>query len=62
MKWLLDAVDCLLMMESLKDDSLMDEEAQSFRAMGDRKRRQGNFSASVILTRPNSESLTFRQQ
>lgn len=51
MKWVLDAVDCLLMMESLKDDSLMEEEMHSFRGAGDRKRRQGIFSARVILTK-----------
>lgn len=45
----LDAVDCLLMMESLKEDSLMEEEMHSFRGVGDRNRRQGNFSARVIL-------------
>lgn len=48
-KWVLEAVDCLLMMESLKEDSLMEEEMQSFRGVGDRKDRQGNFSARVIL-------------
>lgn len=49
MKCVLDAVDCLLMMESLKDDTLMDEEMHSFRGAGDRNQRQGNFSARVIL-------------
>lgn len=49
MKWVLDAVDCLLIMESLKEDSLMEDEVHSFRGAGDRKRRQGNLSARVIL-------------
>lgn len=50
MKCVLDAVDCLLMMESLKEDSLMEEEEMhSFRGVGDRNQRQGNFSARVIL-------------
>lgn len=48
-KWVLDAVDCLLIIESLKEDSLMEDEAHSFRGAGDRKRRQGNLSARVIL-------------
>lgn len=48
-KWVLEAVDCLLIIESLKEDSLMEDEAQSFRGIGDRKRRQGNLSARVIL-------------
>lgn len=51
-KWLLDVVDCRLMMESLMEDSLMEEEdMQSFRAVGDKNHRQANFSTSVILTR-----------
>lgn len=37
------------MMESLKEDSLMEDEAHSLRGAGDRHRRQGNFSARVIL-------------
>lgn len=45
----LDAMDCRLMMESLKEDSLMEEETQSFRGVGDRNHKQGNFSAKVIL-------------
>lgn len=50
--WLLDVVDCLLMMESLKEDSLMEEEdMHSFRAEGDKNHRQANFSTSVFLTR-----------
>lgn len=48
-KWVLDAVDCLLMMESLQEDSLMEEEIHSFRGVGDRNDRQGNLSARVIL-------------
>lgn len=48
-KCVLDAVDCLLMMESLKEDSLMEEEMHSFRGAGDRNLRQGNFSDRVIL-------------
>lgn len=50
MKCDLDAVDCLLMMESLRDDSLMEqEEMHSLRGAGDRNQRQGNFSARVVL-------------
>lgn len=49
MKWVLDAVDCLLIIESLKEDSLMEDEVHSFLGVGDRKRRQGNLSARVIL-------------
>lgn len=45
----LDAVDCLLMMESLKEDSLMEEEMHSFRGVGDKNRRQRKLSARVIL-------------
>lgn len=44
-------MDCLLMMESLKEDSLMEEEVPSFRVVGDRNLRQGNFSARVILVK-----------
>lgn len=55
MKCVLEAVDCLLMMESLKEDSLMEEEAHSLRGAGDRKRRQGNLSARVILRTTHSE-------
>lgn len=55
-KWLLDVVDCRLMMESLIEDSLMEEEdMQSFRAVGDKNHRQANFSTSVILTRGSEE-------
>lgn len=38
------------MMESLKEDSLMEEEMHSFRGVGDRNHKQGTFSARVILT------------
>lgn len=48
-KWVLDADDCLLMIESLKEDSLMEDEMHSFRGVGDRNHRQGNFSTSAIL-------------
>ncbi|KAG7223435.1 hypothetical protein INR49_015538 [Caranx melampygus] len=59
MKCVLDAVDCLLMMESLKEDSLMEEEEMhSFRGVGDRNQRQGNFSARVILARVVDFTLT----
>lgn len=40
------------MMESLKEDSLMEEEMHSFRGAGDKNRRQGNFSARVFLMKP----------
>lgn len=44
------------MMESLMEDSLMEEEdMQSFRAVGDKNHRQANFSTSVILTRGSKE-------
>lgn len=39
------------MMESLKEDSLMEDEMHSFRGVGNRNHRQGTFSASVILFR-----------
>lgn len=56
-KWLLDTVDCLLMMESLMEDPLMEEEEKhSFRAVGDKNHRQANFSTSVILTRQNEDA------
>lgn len=54
-KWLLDVVDCRLMMESLMEDSLMEEDMQSFRAVGDKNHRQANFSTSVFLTRGSKE-------
>lgn len=55
-KWLLDVVDCRLIMESLMEDSLMEEEdMQSFRAVGDKNHRQANFSTNVILTRGSKE-------
>lgn len=37
------------MMESLREDSLIEEEIHSFRGVGDRNDRQGNLSARVIL-------------
>lgn len=43
------------MMESLMEDSLMEEDMQSFRAVGDKNHRQANFSTSVILTRGSKE-------
>lgn len=56
-KWLLDSVDCLLMMESLMENSLMEEEEKpSFRAGGDKNHRQANFSTSVILTRQSEDA------
>lgn len=55
-KWLLDTVDCLLMMESLMEDSLMEEAKHSFRAVGDKNHRQANFSTSVILTRQKEDA------
>lgn len=58
-KWVLDAVDCLLMMESLKEDSLMEEEMHCFRGVGDRNRRQGNFSARVILTKAEKKQACY---
>lgn len=33
------------------EDSLMEEDMQSFRAVGDKNHRQANFSTSVILKR-----------
>lgn len=45
----LDSDDCLLSMDSLKDDSLWDTDMQSLRGACDRKCRQGTLSASVSL-------------
>ena len=53
--WVLDATDCLLMMESLYEDSLMDEETRSVRRVGDKNHRHGTFSAKVVLSRAETE-------
>lgn len=55
--WFLDTVECLLMMESLMEHSLIEEEEKhSFRVVGDKNHRQENFSTSVILTRQNEDA------
>lgn len=41
--------ECLLSMESLREDSLWDTEMHSLLVAWDRKCRQGTFSASVFL-------------
>lgn len=46
---LLQLEECLLSMESLREDSLWDTDMHSLLVVGDRKCRQGTFSASVFL-------------
>lgn len=45
----LQAEECLLSMESLREDSLWDTDMHSLLLAWDRKCRQGTFSASVSL-------------
>lgn len=55
----LEADDCLLSTESLKEDSLCDTNIQSLLGAWPRKCRQGTFSARVSLLKNNDLFTTF---